>query len=78
MPSLQARKLADVAAVIKAAREDTGLSQSELAQRLAFSRDYMIDLESGKPNTYTTRLFRVLHELGITLMLDWGDDHAES
>lgn len=58
MPSLQARKPADVAAVIKAARQDAGLSQSELAQRLAFSREYMVDLESGKPNTYTTRLFR--------------------
>jgi ribosome-binding protein aMBF1 (putative translation factor) len=78
MPSLHARKLADVAAVIKAAREDAGLSQSELAERLAFSRDYMIDLESGKPNTYTTRLFRVLHELGIGLTLDYGDDDAES
>lgn len=78
MPSLQARKLADVTAVIKAAREDAGISQSELAERLAFPRDYMIDLESGRPNTYTTRLFRVLHELGITLTLDYGDDDAES
>lgn len=78
MPTLQARKLADVTAVIKAAREDAGISQSELAERLAFPRDYMIDLESGRPNTYTTRLFRVLHELGITLTLDYGDDDAES
>jgi len=76
MSSLQARKLTDVAAVIKAAREDAGLSQSELAERLAFSRDYMVDLESGRPNTYTTRLFRVLHELGITLTLDYGGGDA--
>lgn len=50
MPTLDARKLADVAAVIKAVREDKGISQAELAERLAFSRDYMVDLESGKPN----------------------------
>lgn len=78
MPSLSARKLKDVAAVIKAAREDAGITQNELAERLAFSRDYMIDLEAGKPNVYTTRLFRVLHELGIKVTLEYGDDRAKS
>lgn len=77
MPALTARKLKDVAAVIKAAREDKGLSQGELAERLAFSRDYMVDLESGRPNVYTTRLFRVLHGLGITLTLEYEDGHGE-
>lgn len=77
MPALTARKLKDVATVIKAAREDKGLSQGELAERLAFSRDYMVDLESGRPNVYTTRLFRVLHELGITLTLEYEDGHGE-
>ncbi len=74
MSSLPARKLSDIAAVVRAARNDAGLSQLELAERLAFSRDYMIGLESGKPTLYTTRLFRVLHELGITLTLEYGDD----
>lgn len=78
MPALAARKPKDVAAVIQAAREDKGLSQSELAERLAFSRDYMVDLESGRPNLYVTRLFRVLHELGITVTLEYTIDHAES
>jgi len=78
MAVLKARKLKDIAAVIKAAREDAGLRQDELAERLAFSRDYMIDLESGKVNVYTTRLFRVLHELGITITLTYGDHDAGS
>lgn len=76
MPSLNARKQQDVAAVIRAAREDAGLSQADLAERVAFSRDYMVDLESGKGNVYTRRLFRVLHELGITVTLTYGGDHA--
>jgi HTH-type transcriptional regulator/antitoxin HipB len=76
MPTLNARKQQDVAAVIRAAREDAGISQTDLAERLAFSRDYMVDLESGKGNVYTSRLFRVLHELGITVTLTYGDDHA--
>lgn len=78
MPELTARKLADVAAVIKAAREDAGISQADLAERLAFPRDYMIDLEAGRPHVYTTRLFRVLHELGITLRLEYGDDRGDA
>jgi len=74
MPSLPARKPADIAAIVRAAREDAGLSQAELADRLAFSRDYMIDLESGTATMYVTRLFRVLHELGITVTLEYGTD----
>jgi ribosome-binding protein aMBF1 (putative translation factor) len=77
MPSLPARKLSDVAAVIRAAREDAGLSQAELAAHLGFSRDYMVDLESGRPNTYTRRLFRVLHELGVVLILEYENDDAQ-
>lgn len=71
MPVLHARKPKDVAAFIRAAREDRGMSQGELAELLAFSRDYMVDLESGRPTVYMTRLFRVLHELGISLTLDY-------
>lgn len=78
MPNHTARKLADIATVVKVAREDAGLSQAELAEKLAFSRDYMVDLESGKGNLYTTRLFRVLHELGITVTLTYGKRNAES
>ena len=78
MTSLTVRKPADLAAVIRAVREDAGLSQAELADRLAFSRDYMVDLESGTANLYATRLFRVLHELGITLSVDFEDDRADA
>lgn len=77
MPRLNARKQQDLAAVIKAAREDAGSSQAALAERLAFPRDWMIDLESGKANVYTSRLFRVLHELGITVTLTYGRDRAQ-
>ena len=54
-----------------------GMSQAELAEQLAFSRDYMIDLESGKPTVHLARLFRVLHELGISVTFTWPDRHAE-
>jgi HTH-type transcriptional regulator / antitoxin HipB len=78
VPTLNVRKLKDIAAVIRAVREDAELRQEELAERLAFSRDYMIELESGEGNVYTTRLFRTLHELGIKMTLTYGDHSAES
>lgn len=78
MTSVVARKPADLAAVIRAAREDAGLSQAQLAKRLAFSRDYMVDLESGAANLYISRLFRVMHELGVTLTVEFGDDDART
>jgi transcriptional regulator with XRE-family HTH domain len=78
MPTVKARKPQDIAAVIKAAREDASLSQGELAERLAFSRDYMTHLESGNETLYTNRLFRTLHELGITMSLTYRDVDADS
>ncbi len=76
MPRLTARKPGDIAAIVRAAREDAGLSQGELAERLAFSRDYMLDLESGKAPLMLTRLFRVLHELGVTVTFEYEGDDA--
>jgi HTH-type transcriptional regulator/antitoxin HipB len=54
--------------------EDEGLTQTQLAERLAFSRDYLADLEAARPTLYTTRLFRTLHELGIRLTLEYEDE----
>jgi transcriptional regulator with XRE-family HTH domain len=67
------RKFSDAAAVIRTVREDAGWSQAGLAEELGFSRDYMIDLESGRPNTFIGRLLRVFHTLGITVTLTYAD-----
>ena len=76
MPVLTARKQQDIAAAIKAAREGLGRTQTGLAEQLAIPVDYLGDLESGRGTLYTSRLFRVLHELGITVTLTYGDDRA--
>jgi HTH-type transcriptional regulator/antitoxin HipB len=59
--------------MIRAAREDRGISQADLAESLAIPRDYLVDMESGRANIYSTRLFRVLHELGITVTLEYSE-----
>jgi len=73
MPTLTVRKQQDIAAMIRAAREDAGLTQADLAYKLVFSRDYMVDLESGRPNLYASRLLRVLHALGIKMTLEYDN-----
>jgi HTH-type transcriptional regulator/antitoxin HipB len=64
MPTVQVRKFSDIGPVIKAVREG----------QLAFSRDYLIDLEKGKGSLYITRLFRTLNELGIIVTLTYQSD----
>jgi transcriptional regulator with XRE-family HTH domain len=78
MPTVQVRKFRDIGPVIKAVRESRAVRQEDLAEQLAFSRDYLIDLEKGKGSLYITRLFRTLNELGITVTLTYpsGDGKA--
>jgi HTH-type transcriptional regulator / antitoxin HipB len=78
MPTVQVRKFREIGPVIKAVREGRSVRQEDLAEQLAFSRDYLIDLEKGKGSLYITRLFRTLNELGITVTLTYqdGDDDA--
>ncbi len=67
MFEIPVHKSSSVGAIIKARRDELGLTQAQLADSLVFPRDYLVDLEAGKPNLYITRLFRVLNELGITV-----------
>jgi HTH-type transcriptional regulator/antitoxin HipB len=78
MPTVQVRKFRDIGPVIKAVRESRAVRQEDLAEQLAFSRDYLIDLEKGKGSLYITRLFRTLNELGISVTLTYpsGDGGA--
>lgn len=55
----------------KGCTRGSGLSQAELASELGFSRDYMIDIESGKPNIYLKRLSRVFARLGVKTTLEY-------
>ena len=71
MPSVQIRKIADLGAIVKAVRETGGTRQEDLATSLGFSRDYLRELESGKPTLFTTRLFRTLRRLGITISVTY-------
>lgn len=77
MPTYEVRKYSDIAAVIRQVRESAGLSQSDVAERLGFTRFYVQDLETGeRPPVFVQRMFRLLRLLRITITVsfDPGDD----
>ncbi|MDR1513039.1 MAG: helix-turn-helix domain-containing protein [Propionibacteriaceae bacterium] len=76
MPTITVRRFRDIGAVIRAVRRARGITQDELADSLAFSRDYLRTLEQGRSKLTTVRLFRVLDRLGVTVTLEYslGDD----
>lgn len=71
MYTVTIRRFRDLGAVIKAVRASRGIRQEELADTLAFSRNYLQELENGKPNLYISRLFRALNALGITVSVSY-------
>ena len=71
MPTIPVTRLRDLTAVVKAVRESRQLTQEELATSLAISPQYLQLMESGKPNLYTTRLFRILNRLGIKVSVTY-------
>jgi transcriptional regulator with XRE-family HTH domain len=56
--------------VLRAARERSGLTQTQLAERLETSQRYISEMESGKRVTAITRLLETIDELGATLYID--------
>jgi len=51
-------------------RTEAGLTQAQLAERAGIQRSYLSELESGKETEQVRRLFRVLRQLGVRMMLD--------
>ncbi|PRY67869.1 helix-turn-helix protein [Glaciihabitans tibetensis] len=69
--TIRVGKFRDLGAIIKAVRESRGIRQEDLAEQLAMSRNYLQDLEKGKPTLYITRLFRAMNVLGITVSVTY-------
>lgn len=72
MTTVTIKKFRDLGSVIKAVRESRDVPQDELAHDLAISRQYLQELENGKPNLYISRLFRALNALGITVTVSYS------
>ena len=71
MPTIGITNFKDLGAVIKAVRESEGIRQEDVSDALGFSRNYLREIESGKPNLFSSRLFRTLNKLGICLTVTY-------
>lgn len=62
-----ARTTRDIGLLIRARRKELGLDQRELASRVGVSRQWLIDLEKGKPGVEVGLVLRVLQALELVL-----------
>ncbi len=68
------RDAVDLGSMIRDARTQQGLTQSQLAQQLGVGRQYVNELEQGKDNIVLARLFAALERLRLEL---GGSDRPE-
>lgn len=64
---MRVRTMAELGALMRAARENAGLSQVELARRAGVSREWLIKVEAGRTSAEMPRVMDVLAALGLGL-----------
>lgn len=73
------RTASDLGRIIRSRRRDLGIDQAELAQKVGVSRQWLIDVEKGKPRAQVELILRTLRALGIQLWAETpGDDPSKS
>jgi len=61
------RTPADLGALIRNHRIKLGLHQNSLAKKVGVSRQWLVELEKGKPRADVGLVLRTLHALGLSL-----------
>jgi HTH-type transcriptional regulator/antitoxin HipB len=64
---MRVRTPADLGALIRDRRIKLGLDQRSLAQKVGVSRQWVVEVEKGKPRAEIGLLLRTIHALGILL-----------
>lgn len=54
-------------------RQEAGLSQQQLAERVGLHRTYLSALEGGRETEQIKRIFRLLKQLGVRMTLEKAD-----
>jgi HTH-type transcriptional regulator/antitoxin HipB len=72
------RTTADVAALIRDRRHKLGLDQGALAKRVGVGREWIIEIEKGKPRAGIELVLRTLAALGVVLTAQRGDKPRKS
>ena len=69
--AIQMRSLTpkDIGALVREARLEAGLTQTELAERIAASRFWVAEFERGKPHVSMSRVLQALQSLGLDVLV---------
>lgn len=65
----------DLGAALRDRRHNLGMTQAALAAALGVTRDWVIDLESGRGNPQLRHLLRALDVLGMRFALNLREGH---
>lgn len=65
----------ELGAALRDRRHNLGMTQAALAAALGVTRDWVIDLESGRGNPQLRRLLRALDVLGMRFALEHREGH---
>jgi HTH-type transcriptional regulator / antitoxin HipB len=68
----------DIGALIRQRRHELDLSQLDLADRVGVSRQWIVDVERGKPRAELGLVLRTLDVLDVSLQADDGAKHPPS
>lgn len=69
---MQIRTVKDLGAIIRDRRKKQGLDQADLAARVGVSRQWIVEVEKGKPRAEVSLILKTLDALGV--MIDLDDD----
>jgi len=72
------RTARDLGLTIRSRRRDLGIDQVELAQKVGFSRQWLIDVEKGKPRAQVALILLTLRALGMQLWVETPTDPSTS
>jgi HTH-type transcriptional regulator / antitoxin HipB len=64
---MRIRTVTDLGSIIRDSRIKSGLDQKSLAQRIGVGREWIIDVEKGKPRAQVGLVLRAINALAIAL-----------
>jgi len=67
---MRVRTPKDIGALVRQRRHELGLSQLEVAERVGVSRQWIVDVERGKPRAELGLVLRMLDVLDVRLRID--------
>ena len=78
MATVEVRNMKTLGAIIRAARLNSDSTVAAFSESVNLTPQYLWQLETGKPNLFVSRLFRVLRRLNITITVTYPDRNRDN